>query len=196
MDGAALGGSSYATKPKVLVAYEEIASALIKGGVEINKEDTYQDTALDYLLYAPSFEVQTLLIENGATSGFLASFYHFYDEVSEGIPASQSTAIAISRKADLAPGATLSIRLDVSVYSDRSRTGDPVTATVTYPLCKNGEQVACKDGELLVPPGAKVNGTVLFATKAPDKYSRPRMVLDFSNILHKTGQRSRRCMPV
>jgi hypothetical protein len=186
----AVFGSSYATKPKVLVAYEEIASALIKGGVEINKEDTYQDTALDSLLYAPSFEMQTLLIENGATSGFLASFYHFYDEVSEGIPASQSTAIAISRKADLAPGATLSIRLDVSVYSDRSRTGDPVTATVTYPLCKNGEQVACKDGELLVPPGAKVNGTVLFATKAPDKYSRPRMVLDFSNILHKTGQKS------
>jgi LssY C-terminus len=186
----AVFGSSYATKPKVLVAYEEIADALIKGGVDINKEDVYQDTALDYLLYAPSFEMQTLLIENGATSGFLASFYHFYNEVSEGIPASQSTAIAIARKADLAPGATLSIRLDAPVYSDRSRTGDPVTATVTYPLCRNGEQVACKDDELLVAPGTKVNGTVLFATKAPDKYSRPRMVLDFSNILHKTGQKS------
>jgi ankyrin repeat protein len=186
----AVFGSSYATKQKILVAYEEVADEMIKGGVEINKEDAYQDTALDYLLYAPNFEMQTLLVENGATSGFLASFYHFYNEVSQGIPAEQSKAIAISRKADLAPGATMSIRLDVSVYSDRSRTGDPITATVTYPVCKNGEQVACKEGELLVPPGTKVNGTVLFAAKAPDKYSRPRMVLDFSNILHKSGKKS------
>jgi hypothetical protein len=186
----AVFGSSYATKPRVLVAYEEIADTLIKVGVDINKEDVYQNTALDYLLYAPSFEMQTLLIENRATSGFLASLYHSYNESSAGISASQNTASAISRKADLPPGATLSIRLDAPVYSDRSRTGDPVTATVTYPLCRNGEQVACKDDELLVAPGTEVNGTVLFATKAPDKYSRPRIVLDFSNILHKTGQKS------
>ena len=186
----AVFGSSYATKPKVLVAYEEIADALIKGGVDINKEDVYQDTALDYLLYAPTFEMQTLLVENGATSGFLAAFYHFYNQVANGIPAEQSQAIAISRRADLAPGATLSIRLDVPVYSDRSRTGDPVTGTVTYPVCKNGEQVMCNEDGLLVPPGTKVNGTVLFAAKAPDKYSRPRMVLDFSNILHKSGKKT------
>jgi hypothetical protein len=35
-----------------------------------------------------------------------------------------------------------------------------------------------------------VNGTVLFAAKAPDKYSRPRLVLDFSNILHKSGKKT------
>jgi hypothetical protein len=58
-------GSSYHTKPSVLVAYEEIADALIQHGVELNKQDVYQDTALDYLLYSPSFEIQTLLIENG-----------------------------------------------------------------------------------------------------------------------------------
>ena len=50
--------------------------------------------------------------------------------------------------------------------------------------------MACKPGELLVAPGTKVDGTVLFAQKAPDKYSRPRLVLDFSNILHKEGQKS------
>jgi hypothetical protein len=186
----AVFGSSYALKPKVLVAHEEVADDLIKGGVDINKEDVYQNTALDYLLYAPSFEMQTLLVENGATSGFLAAFYHYYNEVSNGIPAQQSTAIALSRKADLAPGATISVRLAVPVYSDRSRTGDPVEGTVTYPVCKNGEQVQCNPGELLVPPGTKVNGTVLFASKAPDKYSRPRLVLDFSNIVHKSGKKT------
>jgi len=96
----------------------------------------------------------------------------------------------MSRTADLPPGAELDVRLDVPVYSDRSRTGDPIEATVTYPLCKNGEQVACNPGELLVPPGTKINGTILFAQKAPDKYSRPRIVLDFSNIVHKSGARS------
>ena len=186
----AIFGSSYHTKPNILVAYEEIADVLIRGGVEINKQDVYQDTALDYLLYSPSFEIQTLLVENGATSGFLVAFYDFFKRISACLPESSEAAVAQTRKADLAPGATMSIRLDAPVYSDRSRTGDPIEATVTYPMCKNGEQLACKDGELLVSPGTKINGTILFAAKAPDKYSRPRMVLDFSNIVHKDGQRT------
>ena len=146
--------------------------------------------ALDYLLYSPNIEMQTLLIENGATSGFFPAFYNFFNQMGTEGPQISSRAGAMSPGADLAPGQTLSIRLDVQVDSDRSRTGDPIEGTVTYPLCKNGEQIACKPGELLVPPGTKVNGTVLFASKAPDKYSRPRLVLDFSNILHKNGQRT------
>ena len=61
----AVFGSSYNTKTSVLVAYEEIADALIQRGIDINKEDVYQDTALDYLLYSPTVEMQTLLIEHG-----------------------------------------------------------------------------------------------------------------------------------
>jgi LssY C-terminus len=186
----AIFGSSYNTKPSILVAYEQIADALIEKGVDINKEDVYQDTALDYLLYSPSFEMQTLLIEHGATSGFLAASFHFFIEQSEPVPRTLAAAVALSRKADLVPGQTLSVRLNTPVYSDRSRTGDPITATVTYPLCKNREQISCNPGELLVPPGTSVNGTILFAQKAPDKYSRPRLVLDFSNILHKDGSKS------
>jgi LssY C-terminus len=106
------------------------------------------------------------------------------------IGATAARAAQATRKADLAAGQTLSVRLDAPVYSDRSRTGDPIEATVTYPLCKNGEQVACKEGELIIPPGVKLNGTILFAQKAPNKYSRPRLVLDFSNIVHKNGERS------
>ncbi len=83
----AIFGSSYNTKSTILVAYEEIADTLIQHGVEINKEDVYQDTALDYLLYSPSFEMQTLLIENGASSGFLAAFYHFFNDRAQGVAA-------------------------------------------------------------------------------------------------------------
>ena len=182
-------GSSYNIKPSVLVAYEEIADTLIQRGVDINKEDVYQDTALDYLLYSPSFEMQTLLIEYGATSGFLVASTHYVTEMTADDEV-KVRAAALSRKVDLMPGLTLSLRLGGPVYSDRSRTGDPIEATVTYPLCKGGENITCNEGELLVPPGTKVNGTILFAAKAPDKYSRPRLILDFSNILHKGNQKS------
>jgi hypothetical protein len=168
----AVFGSSYATRPAVLVAYEEVADALIQRGVEINRQDVYNDTALDYMLYSPNFEMQTLLLENGATSGVLP------------------TVFQSGKGADLAPGQTIDVRLDVALYSDRNRTGDPISGTVTYPLCKNGELIACKKGELLLAPGTKVNGTVLFATKAPDKYWRPRLALDFSNIVYRDGSYS------
>jgi hypothetical protein len=186
----AVFGSSYATKPKVLVAYEEIANDLIDRGVDINAEDTYHDTALDYLFYSPNFELQTLLLEHGASSGFLAAFFHFVGESPDRMPTTPAALLSRSQQADLAPGKTISVRLSVPVYSDRSRTGDPIEGTVTYPLCKNGEQMVCKDGELLLAPGTKVSGTVLFAQKAPDKYWRPRLVLDFANVVHPDGRRT------
>jgi len=183
-------GSSYNTRPKIIVAYEGIADQLIQHGVEINREDIYNDTALDYLLYSPNFEIQTLLIENGATSGFLTAFFHFFNQENGDMPHSIAASVAQSRQADLSPGQTLSVRLNGPVYSEHSRTGDPVEATVTYPLCKTGENISCPAGELVIAPGTKVQATVLFAQKAPDKYSRPRLVLDFSNIVHADGTRS------
>jgi LssY C-terminus len=225
-------GSSYANNQDLIVAYEEIAAALVERGVDINHEDIYNDTALDYLLYSPNFEMQTLLIEHGATSGFLAASFNFINQLDacktdqppsprssanhvgnahsfpaavsiaqdpEAIPPapgaagtqlSQSTRVTAFMNADLTPGQTIDIRLTTPAASDRSRTGDPIEGVVTYPLCKNGEWLACKQGQLLLPPGTKVNGTVLFAQKAPDKYWRPRLVLDFSNVVYKDGKTS------
>jgi hypothetical protein len=220
----AIFGSSYASNQALIVAYEEVAAALIAHGVDINHEDSYNDTALDYLLYSPNFEMQTLLIEHGATSGFLAASFNFIHQLeacnspagqslssrtsanhvagghsfpgtvsiaqvsqSDAKSAPMSARTGVPLKSDLTPGQTMSLRLTTPAFSDRSRTGDPVEAVVTYPLCTYGEWLACKPGELLIAPGTKVNGTVLFAQKAPDKYSRPRLVLDFSNIVHKDG---------
>ena len=44
----AVFGSSYSTKASVTVAYEELADAMIQRGIDVNHEDIYQDTALDY----------------------------------------------------------------------------------------------------------------------------------------------------
>ncbi len=183
-------GSSYSTKPSIIVSYEEIADQLIQKGVDINCQDTYNDTALDYLLYSPNFEIQTLLIEHGATSGFLTATFPLLRDETDAPPHTVAEGVAKSPRADLAPGHTMSIRLNGPVYSEHSRTGDPVEGTVTYPLCKNGENITCNPGELVVPPGTKVQATILFAQKASSKYSRPRLVLDFSNIIHADGTRS------
>lgn len=189
-------GASYTRNGRVLVAYEEIADALVQRGIDVNKQDVYQDTALDYLIYSPSFEMQTLLIERGANSGFLAASSQFLllqsSRCSEEKTPEEKTeeTVPTNPNADLAPGLTVSLRLDTPVYSDRSRTGDPVEATVTYPLCKTGENITCKPGELLLAPGTKVNGTILFAQKAPNKYSRPVLVIDFSNVIHKADSLS------
>jgi hypothetical protein len=233
----AIFGSSYANNQDLIVAYEGIAAALIERGVDINHEDIYNDTALDYLLYSPNFEMQTLLIEHGASSGFLAASFNFLNQLEEcktdqnpaprasanhvanghSFPAavsiaqvpepdteaaapasgrpttqrpSQSARVAAFMRADLTPGQTIDIRLTTPASSDGSRTGDPIEGVVTYPLCANGEWLACKPDQLLLPPGTKVNGTVLFAQKAPDKYWRPRLVLDFSNVVYKDGKTS------
>jgi hypothetical protein len=233
----AIFGSSYANNQDLIVAYEEIAAALIKRGVDINHEDVYNDTALDYLLYSPNFEMQTLLIEHGASSGFLAASFNFLNQLeacktdqnpaprasanhvenghsfpaalsiaqvpepdmeaaapASGRPTtqrpSQTARVAAFMQADLTPGQTIDIRLTTPASSDGSRTGDPIEGVVTYPLCANGEWLACKQDQLLLPPGTKVNGTVLFAQKAPDKYWRPRLVLDFSNVVYKDGKTS------
>jgi ankyrin repeat protein len=183
-------GSSYNTKPSIIVSYEEMADQLIQKGVDINHEDMYNDTALDYLLYSPNFEIQTLLIEHGATSGFLIATFQFVRDQMGTLPKTVAEGMAKSMQADLSPGQTLSVRLNGPVYSEHSRTGDPVEGTVTYPLCKDGENITCKPGELVVAPGTKVQATILFAQKAPNKYSRPRLVLDFSNIIHTDGTRS------
>ncbi|MGH9596120.1 MAG: LssY C-terminal domain-containing protein [Edaphobacter sp.] len=183
-------GSSYNTRPGIVVSYEEMADQLLQKGVDINHEDIYNDTALDYLLYSPNFEIQTLLIEHGATSGFLiASFQYVRDELA-GVPPNVNARMKKVMQADLAPGQTLSIRINGPVYSEHSRTGDPIQGTVTYPLCKDGENIICPDGQLVIPPGTKVDGTILFAQKAASKYARPRLVLDFSNIVHADGAKS------
>jgi len=183
-------GASYNTKPTVVVAYESVAHQLIERGVDLNREDIYNDTALDYLLYSPNFELQTLLIESGANSGFLTRSFTLPDPEGGDTPHAVAPSAAQSQHTSLAAGQTLSIRLNGPVYSEHSRTGDPIEGTITYPLCRGGENIACKDGELVLAPGTKVQGTVLFAQKAPDKYSRPRLVLDFSNIVHTDGTHS------
>jgi ankyrin repeat protein len=87
-------GSSYNTKPSIIVSYEELADQLLQKGVDINHEDIYNDTALDYLIYSPNFEIQTLLIEHGATSGFLIATFQFVRDEIGALPKTVNEGMA------------------------------------------------------------------------------------------------------
>ncbi len=178
----AVMGSSHATKPEILTAYTEIADGLLARGLAVNHEDVYNNTALDYLLYSPNFEMQTLLLENDATSGSFAAFVQFSREARSQNKGVSPVTTGATQELNLTAGLMIPVRLKTPVWSDRSRIGDPVEAVVTSPVLKGSQ--------ILLSPGTELNGTVLFARKAPDTYSRPRLVLDVSNIIHRDGSKS------
>ncbi len=178
----AVFGSSYTTKPGILAAYTEITDLLISRGVNINREDAYHNTALDYLLYSPSFEMQTLLIEQGATSGNFSADYYPSPDSTGHASRGPAGARSSSGNAGLEPGMIVRIRLRTPVWSDKSRTGDPVEAAVTAPVRKAPATAQAGPQRVALAPGTKIEGTILFARRAPDKYSRPILVLDFANI--------------
>jgi hypothetical protein len=161
-------GASPATKPAILKVYAKIADRLIDAGVDVGRKDIYNNTAFDYLLYSSDYEMQTLLLENGA--------------MSRGLGFDKNVADGYAHEAALTPGLMISIRLTTPVWSDRSRTGDPIEAVVTAPALRNSRVV--------LPPGTKLDGTVLFAQKAPSKYSQARLVLDIANVVQPDGTKS------
>src|SRR5262245_54935852 len=133
-------GSSYSTKTSLLTAYTEVADKLIARGAAVNHEDIYNNTVLDYLLYSPNFEMQTLLLESGATSGSFVALAPLLKE-GRGQNAKGATPVQTGgiQEVNLTPGLMIPIRLKTSVWSDKSRIGDPVEAVVTSPVVKGSQ---------------------------------------------------------
>jgi hypothetical protein len=135
----------------------------------------------------PHFQMETLMMENSAVSGFFTGDIedHFVDLFQAVESAGQKGDVAKVREklvADLWPGQTIQVRLLTPVSSNGSRTGDPFEAIVTAPVLTRSR--------IVLPPGTKIEGIVFFAQKAPNKYARPRLVLDFANVIHRNGKKS------
>ncbi len=175
------------SRPKILAVCEELALDLIRAGVDVNREDQYQNTALDYLDQGPNDQLQTLLMEFGAVSGYFTGDLQerFSDLFRRVETASQTGDVARVRHelaADLMPGQTIWARMITPIGSQQSWTGDPIEAVVTAPLMSGGRVV--------LAPGTKIEGTVYYSQTAPNKYSTARLSLDFANIVHANGKRS------
>lgn len=84
---------------------------------------------------------------------------------------------------DIRPGTQIPIRLTTQVSSKSSRAGDPVEAVVIAPVVV--------DDRVVVPPGTKVEGTVLYGESSGNIYSQAEWDLQFSNLLHPDGSKTR-----
>jgi hypothetical protein len=180
-------GAMYAQEEKQVQAYLELADLLISRGVGINVEDEYGNTALDFQEVSPNDQILYLLVDNGARNGAGKNENEMLDylmqRLSTASRANDLNQIRTDLAYDLPAGTELHIRLASQVGSRILRGGDPVEAVVIAPV-KVGDRV-------VIPPGTKVQGTVILALRAYNDYRRAQLILDFSYLVHQSGVKTR-----
>jgi hypothetical protein len=88
---------------------------------------------------------------------------------------------ARTRTVTVPPGTTLIASLETPLRSDANRTGDPFAATVTHPV-RVGE-------EIVIPQGARVQGTLAHVQPSGRIKGRAAMSLAFQEITFPNGDR-------
>src|SRR5207237_777241 len=143
--------AAHATAPDQDKENDEEADELAPAALEMDKS---ADSPLIRKLYEATRETKennilarldeaTKMMEEGATSGFFAASYsyialsleqagHCTDDIPSeaGLPR-KGEVPPLPLHADLTPGLSVPVRLTAQVWSDKSRTGDPITAVVT-----------------------------------------------------------------
>ncbi len=180
-------GAIYSNKAKLDEAYWELAELLIANGADVNAEDNYGNTPLDWAEVASNEEIADLLIANGAQNGFsqdeIARINRLIDKLYAASDSGNIEEVRAILGGDVRPGTQILIRLITPVSSRSSRAGDPVEASVIAPVAVNDRVV--------VPPGTKVEGTVLYAESAPNLFSQAELDLEFTTLVHPDGSKTR-----
>jgi hypothetical protein len=179
-------GAIYSNKSKLDQAYWELADLLIAKGADVNAEDKYGNTPLDWEEIASNEEIFDLLIANGAENGFsqdeVARITRLIDKLYAASDAGTIEEVRAILAGDIRPGTQIPIRLTTNVSSKSSRAGDPIEALVIAPVVVNDHVV--------VPPGTKVEGTVLYAESAPNLFSQAELDLEFTTLVFPNDSRT------
>ena len=77
---------------------------------------------------------------------------------------------------DLPLGTAIPIKLTTPVSSNKSRAGDPLEAVVAAPVSV--------DNRVVIASGTRLEGTVLYAGKSPNRFERSQLVLEFPNLVY------------
>jgi hypothetical protein len=180
-------GAIYADEEKHRQALVELAETLLDRQAPVNAEDDYGNTPLDYQEVSPHDEILYLLLEHGARNGDSQNtperLRRLMDDLSSAAKAGDLKRLREALTFDLPVGAELQIRLTTGVGSHTSRSGDPIEAVITAPVIVAGRQV--------IGPRTKIQGTVMLAQKAANAYQRSQLVLDFPNLVHPSGAKTR-----
>ncbi len=180
-------GGICANDVKQAQAYGDLATLLISGGADVNAEDEYGNTPLDWQMYSKSEELLQVLLESGARHGYSQDetlrLGNYFNKVYAATETGDIDQIRAVLAADVLCGTELQIRLTTKVASNGSRAGDPVRAVVIAPVMV--------EGRMVVAPGTPIEGSVMLARKSPNTYVQSILALDFANLIHSTGLKTR-----
>jgi LssY C-terminus len=177
-----LSGQS-ASSAQAKDACRRLVEDLLAAGADVNAEDAYGNTPLDYQVRSPAGLLEDVLIEQGGLRGYTqtaqARVLHLLDQVRAAERDNDLQRLRSLLESDLPANTELSVRLLTRVASHESRAGDAVEAVVIAPVEAGGRTV--------VAPGTKVEGTVLRARRASTRYEQAQLDIDFCNLVHDGG---------
>jgi len=169
-------GAMYADK-KQASSYLDIAEDLIAQGADVNAQDRYGYTPLDYQELSSAQQMLDLLLEADATG---RNELGQLEELLNGVLAAAKTGDMAQVQArllsDLPLGAVIPVKLTTPVSSNKSRAGDPFEAVVSAPVWV--------DNRVVIAPGTRLEGTVLYAARSPNRFERSQLVLGFPNLVY------------
>jgi ankyrin repeat protein len=178
-------GADYADS-KSSPVYVDIAELLIAAGADVNVEDIYGNTPLDYQEFSTTQELMELLLEadaqNGDGQNEMAQLEKLVNNVTTAAEAGNINQVRAAVVTDLPLGTVIPVNISTLVSSSQSRAGDPFGAEVSAPVITNGRTV--------IAPRTKIEGTVLYASKSPNRYERSQLVLHFANLVNPDGSRT------
>ncbi len=179
-------GAMYADKNSA-TSYIDLAELLIAAGSDVNVEDAYGNTPLDYQEMSSTQEMLELLLEAEARYGNgqneLAQMEKLLGNIAAAAKADDIGTVRRALEADLPLGTVLPIKLTSGVSSKKNRAGDVIEAVVAAPVMVGNR--------LVIAPGTKLEGTILSATKSPNRFERSQLVLDFANLVNADGTKTR-----
>ena len=179
-------GAAYADS-KLSSGYVDLAELLIAGGADVNAQDVYGNAPLDYQELSPTQEMLELLLEADAQHGDgqneMAQLERLVSNITTAARANDMNRVRAEVATDLPLGTVVPVKLTTVVSSNKSRSGDPFGAVVSAPVIVNNRTV--------IAPRTKIEGTVMYASKSPNRFERAQLVLDFANLINSDGSRTR-----
>ena len=180
-------GTAQFTSRKVHQAYRDLAELIIDKEADVNAEDDYGNTPLDWEEANPEESLRYVLEQAGAENGSSHSDARrmaiYIDRLRALAAKKDLNGLSRALNADVPVGTEIWVRLAEPIHTKRSRSGDKLAGVVIAPA-RDGDRV-------VLEPHTKVEGTLLLARPARNRFTRAEVAIDFTNFRHADGAMTR-----